>query len=369
MSKTPIVIFTMHTGGGHINLAQSLKERLSQQYDVTIVEPHPHIFNHYYALLSRYSMGFWNLQYSFFNTTSTALFFHHVMLILSQKRIEQLIEQLNPRLILSTHALLSYELAYAMKHIHKQIPLVFQLTDLEETHLAWFTEKYAAAYLAPSREIATQALQNGIDKERVYATGRPVRQQFLQAPTQTRAELLTALGLDPTRFTIFLQGGAKGSAGVERTVQRILTAPVPMQIILAVGNNTQLVQRFTGIEHLKVLPFTATIAPYMTASDIIVGKAGASFLTEAFMLEKPCVITNYLPGQEGPTLRFIERHNLGWLCLEEEKQQPLLTAIASQPSLMAEKLASIRAYKAWNVAANQQIPAIIERVLAYHTAS
>lgn len=364
MAKTPIVIFTMHTGGGHLNLAQSLKEQLVHNYDVTIVDPYPNILNHYYALLSRSFTNFWNLQYTFFNTPSTALFFHHVMLILIRRRIEQLVKQLNPQLILSTHALLSYELSYTMERMHKKIPLVFQLTDLEETHLAWFTEKHAAAYLAPSREIAAQALQNGIDKERVHATGRPIRSQFLHVPTETREAVLTSLGLDPTRFTIFLQGGAKGSAGIERTVQRILTAPIPMQIMLAIGNNKQLATPFLHTQHLKILPFTPTIAPYMAASDVIVGKAGASFLTEAFMLEKPCIITTYLPGQEGPTLRFIERYNLGWLCLEEEKQQQLLTTIASQPSMIAEKLVSIRTYKTWNMQANQQILAIIERVLA-----
>ncbi len=366
MPKTPIAIFTMHTGGGHINLAQSLQERLSRNYEITIVEPHLSIFNHYYALLSRNFMGFWNLQYSFFNTPATAWFFHHVMLILSFRRIKHLIEQLNPQLIITTHALISYELAYVLERMHRKIPLVFQLTDLEETHLAWFTEKHAAAYLAPSHEIVEQAIQNGIDEARIYATGRPVRQQFLQVSLEARTEVLTALGLDPTLFTIFLQGGAKGSAGIERTVQRILTASTPMQIILAIGNNKQLATPFMHTEHLKILPFTATIAPYMAASDVIVGKAGASFLSEAFMLEKPCIITNYLPGQEGPTLRFIEHHNLGWLCLEEEKQQKLLTAIASQPSMMAEKLASIRSYKAWNMEANQQISAIIEKVLADH---
>src|SRR5579859_4667697 len=366
MPKPSIVIFTMHTGGGHLNLAQSLKERLAHDYEVTIVEPHLAIFNHYYALLSRYFMNFWNLQYSFFNTPATAWFFHHVMLILSQRRIRHLIAQHNPQLILTTHALLSYELAYVLERMHRKIPLVFQLTDLEEPHLAWFTEKHAAAYLAPSCEIAEQALHNGIDKQCIHATGRPVRQQFLQASTEARAEVLTALGLDPTLFTIFLQGGAKGSAGIERTVQRILTASTPMQIILAIGNNKQLATPFMHTDHLKILPFTSTIAPYMAASDVIVGKAGASFLSEAFMLEKPCIITNYLPGQEGPTLRFIERHNLGWLCLEEEKQQQLLTTIASEPSMMAEKLVSIRSYKAWNMEANQQIPAIIERVVADH---
>ncbi|MBA2678836.1 MAG: hypothetical protein H0U76_10650, partial [Ktedonobacteraceae bacterium] len=169
--------------------------------------------------------------------------------------------------------------------------------------------------------------------------------------------------LDPTVFTVFLQGGAKGSAGVERTVKSILTADVPMQIILAAGNNPVLAKHFSNIEHLHVLPFTEAIAPYMAASDLIAGKAGASFLTEAFILEKPFLVTTFIPGQEGPSLRFLERHNLGWVRLDAASQKKLLTDAACNPAMMAEKVTSIQAYKAWNMQANETFAPIIQRIL------
>ncbi len=121
--------------------------------------------------------------------------------------------------------------------------------------------------------------------------------------------------------------------------------------------------RYAGIEQVRTLSFTEMIAPYMAAADVIAGKAGASFISEAFMLEKPFLITAFIPGQEAPNLQFIERHNLGWVCLEPTAQKELLARITSDPMMMAEKVDSIRAYKAWNTQANQDICPIIDLLL------
>ena len=101
----------------------------------------------------------------------------------------------------------------------------------------------------------------------------------------------------------------------------------------------------------------------MAAADVIVGKAGASFISEAFILEKPFLVTTFIPGQETPNLRFIEQHNLGWICLDVPALQQLLVKLVNSPEMIAEKVESIRAYKTWNRQANQDIRAIIERVL------
>src|SRR5205807_7572816 len=119
-----------------------------------------------------------------------------------------IIEHTQPQLIITTHALLTYTVARANERRRKRVPLVFQLTDLQRLHMPWFTEKQADAYLAPTREIFSQALTQGIAKIRLHLTGRPVRRQFLEVSSSRRSETLSALNFDPDVFTIFLQGGA-----------------------------------------------------------------------------------------------------------------------------------------------------------------
>src|SRR5437588_5109277 len=363
-SKPTILILTTHTGGGHLNLAQSLNDILGTSYEVAIVDPQPALVDRWYASVSRHSLKFLERQFTFTDNETTSSGLHRVLTLLSFRRLHRVIEHVQPALIITTHALLSYATARVNERRRKRVPLVFQLTDLGRLHMTWFTEKQADAYLAPTREIFSQALEKSIDNKRLHLTGRPVRRQFLEASPGRKSETLAALGFDPAIFTIFLQGGAKGSAGVDRTIESLLSTGMPVQIILAVGNNKSLAARYAGIERIRALPFTETIAPYMAAADVIAGKAGASFISEAFMLEKPFLATAFIPGQETANLQFIERHNLGWVCLGTATQQELLNRIASNPGIIAEKVDGIRAYKAWNVQAYQHIRPIIDRLLS-----
>ena len=361
--RPTILILTTHTGGGHLNLAQALRDILETHFEVTIVDPQPGIFEHFYSSISRHFLQYLDWQFTSTDNEIASLWLHRVLTLFSRRGLLSIIEQVRPQLIITTHAFLSYATARVIERLQKRIPLVFQFTDLEQLHMTWFTEKQADAYLAPTSEIFVQAQEQGIDENRLYLAGRPVRRQFLEVSPCERNATLTFLDFDPVVLTIFLQGGAKGSAGVDQTVESILSAGVPVQIILAVGNNNRVASRYAGIKRVRVLPFTEMIAPYMVAADVIAGKAGASFISEAFMLEKPFLVTAFIPGQEAPNLRFIKRHNLGWICLETTAQRELITSIASNPAMITEKVDDIRIYKSWNTRANQDICSIIDRLL------
>ncbi len=362
-AKPTILILTSHTGGGHMNLAQSLKEILGTDYTTIIADPLPKLVDRWYAALSRNDVQFLARQFKYTDSTLASWCVNNLLALLLFHRLRKHIERAHPQLIITTHPVLSYAVAHTNARQPKRLPLVFQLTDLGRVHKTWFTEKFADAYLAPTREIFAQAVEQGIEQKRLYLTGRPIRRQFLDVSTDTRAETLASLNFDPGIFTVFLQGGAKGSAQVDRVIESLLQAPVPVQIILAVGNNKSMATAYAGMKQLYALPFAETIAPYMAAADIIVGKAGASFVTEAFMLEKPFLVTAVIPEQETPTLAFIERHNLGWVRLEPTARQELLLEIAQNPTLIAEKVASIQAYKTWNIQANSTIRTVIDQLL------
>lgn len=363
-SAPTILIFATHTGGGHMNLARGLKDRLEAKYNVVIADPQPASVDQGYAWVSRHSSLFLTAQYTVSDNTFVSLCFQQVAALLSSRAIQKIIERERPQLIVATHAFLSYAAARAVSRCRPRVPLVFQLTDLGALHMTWFTEKHADAYLAPTREIFDQTLAQGIDRGRLHLTGRPVRRQFRDASLAERSATLAALGLEPDLFTIFLQGGAKGSAGADRTIEHILSADIPMQVILAVGNNKGMATRYAGHKRVYTLPYTEMIAPYMAAADVIAGKAGASFISEAFSLEKPFLVTAFIPGQESANLRFIEQHNLGWVCLKTAAQATLLTDLARDPALLADKVRSIRDYNAWNEQANLDICPVIDQLLA-----
>jgi len=363
-ARPTILILTTYTGGGHLNLAQALKDMLEARYNVAIVNPQSVLVDSFYSSVSRHYLKFLAWQFAWTDTEIASLWLQRAVTLFDSKRIHSVIEHVQPQLIITTHALLSYATARVNERRRKRVPLVFQLTDLGQVHMTWFAEKQADAYFAPTSEIFAQARAQGIATNRLYLTGRPVRRQFWDASLDARSETLSALELDPATFTIFLQGGAKGSAGVDQTIESLLSTGVPLQIMLAVGTNEEMALRYVGHKQIRTLPFTEMIAPYMAAADMIAGKAGASFISEAFVLEKPFLVTTFIPGQETPNLQFIERHNLGWVCQETTAQQALLSRITSNSGLIAAKVASIRAYKAWNMLANQHLCPIIDQLLS-----
>jgi UDP-N-acetylglucosamine:LPS N-acetylglucosamine transferase len=366
VQKPRILILTTHAGGGHLNLAQSLQGILQSRYEVIINNPQSTFDALFYTYTSRHFTHFLKWQYILTDSKVASRGLHAILAMFSRRHIQRMIEEARPDLIIVTHAFLSYATARACARLSQSahpIPLVFQLTDLGRLHMSWFTEQQADTYLAPTQEIFAQTLAAGIDRKRLSLTGRPIRQQFIEVAPQKRAEIFAQLNLDPARLTLFLQGGAGGSAAVDHTVEALLRARLPVQIILAVGNNQAIANHYMHTPEVYVLPFTRDIAPYMAIADIIAGKAGASFISEAFMLEKPFLATNYIPGQETANLTFIRQHNLGWVCLKPATQLALLMDIIDQPQLLTEKLQSICEYKKWNMLANQHILATIDALL------
>ena len=346
-----------------MSISLALADMLSDQYETSIVDPNPSIIRHYYTWVGRHFLSLWGLSYQSSDNERAALRLHKILTLLVQKRLVALIERIKPHLVITTHTLLSYEVARAIEFSGKDIPLVFQFSELERIHSTWVSEKNAHMYLAPTSEIYAQAQAQGIYPSRLYITGMPVRKQFLQDYSTSRPATLTSLSLDPSMFTVFLQGGAEGVAGIDQTVSSMLASDRHLQIILAVGTNKHLASRFSNIARVNVLPFTSKIAPYMAAADVIVGKAGPNAIAEAVMLGKPFLATSFIPGQEEPNLAFLQRYNLGWVCLEVEAQRELMSRLATDPALIAEKVDSICAYRTWNLQANQHLCPVIDRLM------
>ena len=364
VTKPTILILIANYGGGHLNLAKALNDALEVRYHVVIVDPQSKMLEHLYSFLSRRFMTLLAWQFVCTDNAIASKWLQRLHALLNREHILHVLEQVQPQLLITTHAMVSYVAARANEQRKVPVPLIFQLTDLERVHMTWFVERHATAYLAPTREIFAQALEQNIAQERLYLTGRPIRRQFIETDGDEKAATLTSLGFDPAGFTIFLQGGAKGSACVDRFIKNVQATGMRVQIILAAGNNKRMAERYAGDESIRVIPFTEHIAPYMVAADIIVGKAGASFITEAFMLEKPFLVTTVIPSQEGPSLQFIERYNLGWICLTAATQRELLVKITNNTAMIAEKVRSIRAYKEWNMQVYQEVGPVIDRLLS-----
>ncbi|HLV99861.1 MAG TPA: glycosyltransferase [Ktedonobacterales bacterium] len=371
-----ILILTSKTGGGHISLAEAIRDLLErdipsaerepvstarQTPTITIADPQPGFFEFHYRLVSRHALRLWAAEFQLLDTPRRALSAHRIFTHLVRRQLHALLDTTRPDLILTTYPFFSYEVMRVLEERASTVPLVLLFSDANSVHHAWLTERQAAATFATTRETYKQALEAGFAPERLHLVGWPVRAQFFEhahASSEARAQQLTRLGLDPLRFTIFLQGGGEGAAHVDRTIENIVAMNAPgsaMQIILAVGKNTALQERYCQVAHLAVLPYTKEIGAFMAAADVIMGKAGPNMLFESVMLGKPFIATAFIPGQEEENLAFIRRHGLGWVALHPTAQRSLLTSLTRQPDHLRDMLATIETYRQWNAEMNAQI--------------
>ncbi len=363
IDRPSILILTSKTGGGHVSLAESLRDRLTESYTIEIVDPQPVFFHWHYRLVSRYALWLWAAEFQYTDTPQRALGAHRMFTRLVARQLHTLIERIQPACIITTYPFLSYEVMHVLKKRDAHIPFAMLLSDPNNVHASWLTERNADAILAPTRETYEQCLYVGMDPQRVNLIGWPVRTQFYHTGCVSRSEMLRQLNLDPDLFTVFLQGGGEGAAKFAQTVETVLHVGDNVQVILATGTNAVLLNRFGKREHLHALPFTRDIARYMAVADVVMGKAGPNMLFESVTLGKPFIATAYIPGQEEVNLDFIRRHALGWVALESSQQHALIQELASTPSILHGMQSSVQVYREWNTKATEAIVPLIEGLM------
>ncbi|GCE04455.1 MGDG synthase family glycosyltransferase [Dictyobacter aurantiacus] len=362
-----ILILTSKTGGGHVSLAESLRDQLQaseENVQIEILDPQSSIINWHYRLVSRYALWLWSAEFRLMDTPLRAHIAHSIFTPMVARALRTAIQRLQPSLIITTYPFLTQEVVQVLKSLKAPIPFVMLFTDPKALHASWLTEKRASAVMAPTQETYQRALEAGFAPDRLHQVGWPVRAQFIrmaQAAEESRIRVLQQMELNPDQFTIFLQGGGEGSARFGQAVEQLLDTDERLQIILATGTNQALRARFQQVKNVYPLPFTKDIATYMAAADAIMGKAGPNMLFEAVTLGKPFIATTYIPGQEEANLEFIQQHQLGWVALTLEEQCMLLKKLIEQRDVLQKMEQTVAAYQQWNNAQTARIVPLLHQ--------
>jgi UDP-N-acetylglucosamine:LPS N-acetylglucosamine transferase len=364
LPKCKILILTSMTGGGHVSIAKAIQEMLPSHCHVEIADPQPKFLIKHYEIIGRRALWLWAVEYRLTNYRIGSALMHRLFYRLIRKKLRLLLES-QPDLIISTYAFYNDEVAKLQQELGISVPFIKIFTDPVAVHASWLRKTPDAYTLAPTHETYDQAIEAGFSTDRLIQTGWPVRRQFLDASQNKSVSVKTLvdIGLDPYKLTIFIQGGGQGATGLGPMIDQLLLNP-KVQIILAVGTNTQLQKRYTNtISSMYVVPFTPDIAKYMQAADVVMGKAGPNILFEAVTLRKPFIATSYIPGQEEPNLRFIVKHKLGWIALKLSEQERVISSILNSAALLAEYRRSVDNYRSWNVTALANITSITTTLL------
>src|SRR4051812_7121829 len=96
-----VLIFTANSGGGHVSLAEALRDRLPVEATATLVDPMPRAASAHYRMLSRHALGLWAAEFRGTDTPARALAMHHMLTLLLGPRLGALLDEYQPDLVLS----------------------------------------------------------------------------------------------------------------------------------------------------------------------------------------------------------------------------------------------------------------------------
>src|SRR5689334_18715717 len=121
-----VLILTSQTGGGHVSLAESIRDLLTSIVPVTrsgdpqdshgtpslsftIVDPQPRFFHQHYRFVSRRALWLWAAEFRLLDTPGRALLAHKIFTRLVRQKLTYLLESVRPDLIITTYPFLTYE--------------------------------------------------------------------------------------------------------------------------------------------------------------------------------------------------------------------------------------------------------------------
>lgn len=243
-----ILILTGKFGMGHIKAAEAIKEELTpcQALDIEIIDwieymtplCAKYIYGSYSALIRR-STVFYNLHYKSSENRP-----------ITQKpdlacyiRMNQLIHDKQPDLIISVLAYASKAVSYYKALSGSPIPLITCVTDIT-AHSEWIND-HTNAYAVGSEEVRQLLVRKGIPKEQIYVTGIPVRQGFKNGEAERNS-----------RPKILLMGGGLGLLPKRLDFYQHLSEKIPADMTLITGKNEKLYHKLHGrFKNIHVLGY------------------------------------------------------------------------------------------------------------------
>jgi len=233
-----------------------------------------------------------------------------------RQHLEKQLATIQPDMVVAVHPLVIGLLRLIRKMSNATWPIVTVVTDLVTIHASWATPG-ADLYLVPTQEAFHSLLTYGIPSNRVIYTGFPIHPKFTHNQlTQNQAR--QELGLELDRFTVLITGGGVGAGNMREWVSTLEQECKNKQILVITGNNKQLYNELMTNKStsapIHVYGFVSNMETMMSASDVIVSKAGPGTIMEGITMKRPLIITEAVGIQETGNIDYITKKRLGYYC-------------------------------------------------------
>lgn len=308
-----VLILTISTGQGHNQAATSVGESFEKcGYKITkhdFLASNSKFLNDIivigYELLASKFPKFYGWFYDLTNRPiiNTLL---NIPFIFTKRKVSKLINEINPDVIIGTHAL-STRIVSNLKKNGLKTPYILIVTDFK-AHYTYISQ-YVDAYITGSDYTKQSLIEKNIPAQRIYPIGIPIDKKFYTDVTNV-ADLK-----DNEYFNLLLMSGSFGLDTIFVVLKELLQNKHKLRIIVVCGKNKHLKDKLLNYcnnnifedKKVHIIGFTKDIPCLMDYCDIIVSKPGGLTVTESLVKNIPLIIPFAIPGQENENIDFLSR--------------------------------------------------------------
>lgn len=346
------LIITSETGGGHtsaaaaiadglkrfaapdclVNIARAIEEshlltqKLAEFYNY-MLRYHQPLMKYYYWAIERFRPNESNL---FYRVTS--------------RYVRQLFEKYCPQMVVSVHPMTQHFLGRMLRELGLLdcIPLVTVVTDPCYGFWRGWACDEVSLYLVATEEARQQLLDYHVPAEKIKICGIPIHPKFQFQNDEQKTAAREDLGLDPEKFTVFINAGWAGGGNIPRIFAQMVAQGEQLkntQAIFLAGRNEELHKQITGLAHraafpTKVIGYTGAMEKLMSAADVMVSKLGGLTTFEALASRLPIIADTTTPPmpQESQTANLLARHQAGVLLNRAGDVVPVIKRLLHDPT-------------------------------------
>ena len=301
-----VLILTGKFGMGHYSVSEAINEEIKSKcsdINVDIVDILEYlmpktskvIYSSFNVLVTK-----WSNLYNFINSNNED-YNIKTFNYLFENKIDKLFIEYKPDLVISTLPISSQYIS-KYKSIKKlNIPLFTFITDIS-SHSEWIY-KNTDFYCVGDYSIKEDLIKKGIDEEKIFVTGIPVKQQFKNNTVSLHKNRLKE---------VLIMGGGLGLIPFKEEVFESLNNERNIKTTIITGNNKKMYDYIKGkYKNIVVVGYTDTISEYMKKADLIISKSGGITLFEAIHSEVPIYVIEPFLVQEIKNAQYIEREKIG----------------------------------------------------------
>ena len=256
-----ILIFYASYGGGHLNAAKSIYEFLQQHhshYQIELIDCMKYVNKTVeklttvaYREAAKKAPWVWGRIYSesqkgplaHISTRSNKIMAINLLRFLREKK---------PDLIISTHPFSSQMCSYLKRKGKITAKIATIMTDFAP-HDQWLVgSDFTDFFFVANDKMKNYLVHKGIEKGKVFVTGIPLSDKFLQ--TYDRKSILTSLNLQDEKPNILFFGGGEfglGKSKIFEILDSLIQSSNDIQIIAIAGKNEKMKKKFEEIEMVK----------------------------------------------------------------------------------------------------------------------